>query len=153
MIKAALLALASVMRAAFTDTHWWCALALGPLAWLAILGMGVSATPGLPDPAVLVYGVLLYPLVEEILFRGLIQAALLEKSSLTRCIGPLSLANIITSAGFAATHLIVHPPLQAASIFLPSLVFGWAYERYRHIGPAVVLHAVYNAGFLYLFVA
>jgi membrane protease YdiL (CAAX protease family) len=35
-------------------------------------------------------------------------------------------------------------PLWAASVFSPSLVFGWAFDRYKNICAPVVLHFAYN---------
>ncbi len=53
-------------------------------------------------------------------------------------------ANIFTSAVFTGVHFIHHPPLWAAAVFVPSLIFGWAWDRYRNILAPVVIHFVYN---------
>jgi len=65
----------------------------------------------------------------------------------------ISMANVVTSLLFASLHLISQPPLWAALVFVPSLVFGWARDRYITVVPSIILHVVYNAGFAWLFVA
>jgi len=97
--------------------------------------------------------VVIYPILEEFVFRGGVQRYLYEKPSLRQSLLGLSLANVITSMLFAAIHLINQPPLWAALVFFPSLVFGWARDRYDHIVASIVLHGFYNAGFIYLFSA
>jgi len=96
---------------------------------------------------------LLMPVLEEIVFRGGLQAGLYSRNPFSRSKAGISLANLITSVVFAALHLISQPPAWAALVFIPSLVFGWARDRYDRVLPCVLLHAVYNAGFVWLFVA
>jgi len=87
----------------------------------------------------------IYPLVEEILFRGVIQPNIAEKIS--GSFFNLSLANIITSTIFAIAHLINHDPLWAAGTMLPSLAFGFCQDRYRTLQAPIALHCYYNAGY------
>ena len=113
---------------------------------------------GLSDGAflkLLLFAVLIYPLLEEIVFRGALQGLLMERLSgkrLPHWLGGLSLANLITSLVFAAMHLFNQSPLWAALIFIPSLVFGWAREATGGLLAPVLLHMFYNAGFYVLFV-
>ena len=113
---------------------------------------------GLTDTAflhALLFAVLIYPLLEEIVFRGALQGFLIERLSgkrLPNWLGGLSLANLITSVVFAAMHLFNQSPLWAALIFFPSLVFGWAREATGGLMAPVLLHMFYNAGFYFLFV-
>ena len=113
---------------------------------------------GLSDSAflkLLLFAVLIYPLLEEIVFRGALQGLLMERLSgkrLPHWLGGLSLANLITSLVFAAMHLFNQSPLWAALIFVPSLVFGWAREATGGLLAPVLLHMFYNAGFYVLFV-
>lgn len=86
------------------------------------------------------------------MFRGGLQGALLGVPSLARRRLGVSGANVAASAAFALAHLWSQPPLWAAAVVVPSLAFGHLYERYRHVAPAVALHAFYNAGFIALFV-
>ena len=100
---------------------------------------------------------LLSPLLEEIVFRGGLQTFLLEREFFRKRkfgigVANVSAANIVTSLAFAAAHLIYQTPLWASLVFIPSLVFGWARERYDSVIPPILLHAFYNAGFGLLFV-
>ena len=94
--------------------------------------------------------VLLYPIVEEIAFRGLAQELLRDYVS-RRSLGPLTIANLLTSVLFAGLHFIYHAPLWAALVFFPSLVFGFFKDRTNRLLAPVILHVFYNAGYFWLF--
>ena len=94
--------------------------------------------------------VLLYPIVEEIAFRGLVQELLRDYVS-RRSLGPLTIANLLTSVLFAGLHFIYHAPLWAALVFFPSLVFGFFKDRTNHLLAPIILHVFYNAGYFWLF--
>ena len=94
--------------------------------------------------------VLLYPIVEEIAFRGLVQELLRDYVS-RRSLGPLTMANLLTSVLFAGLHFIYHAPLWAALVFFPSLVFGFFKDRTNHLLAPIILHVFYNAGYFWLF--
>ena len=101
-------------------------------------------------PLVFLLPVLVYPVLEEIVFRGLIQELVheyLSKASL----GPVSVANLLTSFLFTGVHFFYHPPLWAALVFFPSLVFGFFKDRTQGLMAPIILHVFYNAGFLWLF--
>lgn len=121
------------------DWRFFAALAFGLLAWM------------LPEPAVRViwWRLAIHALGEEIIFRGLLQRTLSKAAFLRRRLGPLSLPNILTSITFASIHLIVHPPLWAAAVIAPSLVFGWIWDRYMRIAPCWLAHFFYNLCFFY----
>ena len=94
--------------------------------------------------------VLCYPVLEEIVFRGLIQELVSDYLS-RQSLGPLSVANLLTSVLFTALHFLYHPPLWAALVFFPSLVFGFFKDRTRQLTAPIILHIFYNAGFVWLF--
>jgi len=137
---------------AWRDAAFYAALFAGPLCWLILISLG---QPIVGPPALIFWLklTLLMPVLEEIVFRGGIQTALISKPTFAKQWHGISLANLITSVLFAAMHLISHPPLWAALVFVPSLLFGWARDRYHAVLPSVLLHAVYNSGFVWLFVA
>ena len=128
------------------------AFAAGPLCWAGLWGVGLPLAAGLPSARTLLFAVLVYPLLEEIVFRGGLQGALLGVPALSRRRLRLSGANLLASVAFALSHLWSQPPLWAAAVFVPSLAFGHLYERHRRVAPAFALHAFYNAGFYLLFV-
>lgn len=106
----------------------------------------------------LLQAVLLYPVLEEIVFRGALQGWLLQRPWLnqwrlnSRFGGLISIPNLLASVAFTALHFINQPPLWAALVFIPSLVFGWAREHSGGVLLPVFLHIWYNAGFYFLFV-
>ena len=119
------------------------ALAAGPLAWGAIAIM--DQLPTLLSSWLLLRFILVQPIVEEIVFRGMVLGWLSKK--LPDRYGPITLANLLTAIAFSAAHLVSHPPLWALAVLVPGLVFGYFRERYNALWPAIVLHVWYNAGF------
>ncbi len=88
--------------------------------------------------ALIGYAVIGAPVVEEVLYRGLLQQA-------GRAIGlsPWS-AIAATSALFAAAHWsVVAPPALAALVVL-GLLFGWLRERTGGLTSPIVAHAAFN---------
>jgi len=120
--------------AAFRDPLFLAALAAGFIAWLL-------PSPGMTLPWPRLLGL---ALLEELVFRFLVQESLSRAFADKRLAPGLSWANLVTSSLFALLHLISHPPLWALSVFLPSLVFGWAWDRSRNLIPCWALHFAYN---------
>jgi membrane protease YdiL (CAAX protease family) len=131
------------------------ALLAGPLCWLVLYVLYAPVpdwgTP-LQYPLWFLKLALLFPVAEELLFRGLIQELVRNHVS-KAAYGPLTLANLLTSVLFAAAHLFYHAPLWAALVFFPSLVFGFFKERTDALTAPVILHVFYNSGYLWLFAA
>lgn len=131
------------------------ALLAGPACWLVLY---VLLTPDvrwqwpLQQPGLFLLPALVYPVLEEIAFRGLLQELVRDFVS-KATLGPLTLANLLTSVLFAAAHFFYHAPVWAALVFFPSLVFGFFKERTGALTAPILLHAFYNAGFLWLFSA
>ena len=88
------------------------------------------------------------PLLEEILFRGILQGFLKKTPWGNAKFLKLSKANWLTSLVFVIAHLWYQPLMWAMMVFLPSLVFGFFRDRYNHTFPSILLHAVYNGGFI-----
>lgn len=140
-------------RIFWRDGPYLCALLAGPACWLILLAVGLSRSSAYIDVWILLRLVMLMPILEEIVFRGGVQAELSRRipAFAKHCYG-VSLANVVTSVLFAAMHLFNQPPLWAALVFFPSLLFGWARDRFDSVIPSIILHCVYNAGFALLFV-
>ncbi|MCD8185357.1 MAG: CPBP family intramembrane metalloprotease, partial [Rikenellaceae bacterium] len=79
--------------------------------------------------------VLMAPVCEEILFRGIIQDSLTVKR------GPIS-GILIASAIFGAIHGI---PQQVVAGFFLGLIIGYLYWRTRSLWSAIILHGINNA--------
>jgi membrane protease YdiL (CAAX protease family) len=135
------------------DRQFAAALAAGPVAWIALaLALNVQPNPAwiLGDPARALSLVVAWPLLEEALFRGGVQPALLRTRWGAREAWGVTTANVATSVLFALAHLATQTPGWAAAAFVPSLVFGHFRERYSSIAPGAALHLFYNAGYFLL---
>ena len=141
----------SLLSRVVTDSHFWIAVVLGPVVWIALWWLTGRPVPDGIALTVFLSSVILYPVIEELAFRGFIQTWLLVKSIFRNTpLLKLSYANLVTSFLFASFHLFNQSPLWAALIFAPSLVFGYLRERYEAVTPSIVMHAWYNLGFLLL---
>ena len=90
----------------------------GPASWLALYFIQqpqINWGWPLSDPWRYLLPVLCYPVVEEIVFRGLVQELVHDYIS-QRLLGPLSIANLLTSCLFTGLHFLYHPPLWAALV-------------------------------------
>ena len=88
-------------------------------------------------PEILFVTILFVALPEEWFFRAYYYHRLTEffQSNI--------LANIVSSAFFALLHM----PLQGfygLLVFMPSLFFGWIYQKYKNLSLVIVVHALCN---------
>ena len=97
----------------------------------------------------LVLLIIVYPIIEELAFRGFIQTSLVKMAYLRTSFVCISIANTVTSIIFSAFHLIHHDVIWAVLIFVPSVVFGFFRDKYDSVKPSIILHIIYN-GFYYL---
>ena len=135
------------------DPLFFAAIGAALMYWLAMyLITGVEPDPGWPlrEPLRFLYPALFYPVIEEWIFRGFIQDYLHRRLK-PWGLGPLSHANILTSLLFTLLHFINHPPLWAAAVFIPSLLFGFFKDRTGSLSAPMVLHVFYNSGYFWLF--
>ena len=139
------------MAAWWRDSGFLLALAAALPVWGLLWWLGGQARPDplwpLHAQGVLLRGVLLYPFVEEWLFRGSLQPWI--GTRLPGKWAGISLANVIVSLLFALLHLLGHPPFAAMAVFIPSLVFGWLRDRHGSFLPAFAMHAWYNLGYFW----
>ncbi len=89
--------------------------------------------------------VLWQPVVEEILFRGILQGQLVKTTWGQRAWLNISTANVATSVLFAAIHSFSNPPLFAVAVFIPSLLFGYFRDSCNSVYPSILLHSAFNA--------
>lgn len=136
----------------WSDPLLWLAVSLGPIVWTVLLFILVpSGSWGWPveRPMAFLLPVLIYPVLEEIVFRGFVQDGMVTVTR--RRWGIVSLANVVASLVFAASHLMYQPAAWAGLVFFPSLVFGWFRERHDTLGTPILLHVWYNLGMVWLF--
>lgn len=106
----------------------------------------VEPTAGVFDAGVLplVVFVVVFPFLEEFVFRGMMQRGLLKTSIGRRCYGPITLANIVTSSLFAIAHLPRGGLLLAAGVIVPSICFGYFFERHQRLVSPIMMHMAFN---------
>jgi hypothetical protein len=135
---------------------WFLGVAIlaAPLYW-SVLALFINSPPASiklsTDPKRLILLVIVYPILEEIVFRGALQGWLRRKSWGLRHRFGVTNANILTSIVFAAFHLIRRPNIWSAGVILPGLVFGFFRDRYGNLYAPMALHIFYNAGLIWLF--
>ena len=136
---------------ALRDWQLAVALSLGPLFWLALLVSQSGAPARVPGSALtLILLVLVYPVLEEIAFRGAVQGFLGRRLG-GGSESALSRANLATSILFAVAHVLWRGDPLAGAVFLPSLVFGYFRERHATLASPILLHVFYNAGLFLIF--
>ena len=134
------------------DSVFLMLLALGPMVWLGMIK--VLAVQPLPwhaiwSPAFLSVA-LWQPLVEELLFRGIVQGHVLQSIGRQKTWIGLSIPNVLTSLLFALAHLAGHSLSWSLLVFVPSLCFGFVRDRFGSVYPSIALHAFYNTGYFLL---
>lgn len=130
------------------------AFAIAPIFWLLfylVTGHISHYQWPLLFPKEFLIKTLAFPIVEELVFRKVVQGNLYLTAWGNRSWHGISNANLITSILFGCFHLIGHSFLWAAATIIPSLIFGFFRERYQQIKPCIALHIFYNAGYFWLF--
>lgn len=85
--------------------------------------------------------VLIAPLLEELIFRGLLQTAMLETFGWERR-WPVILA---AAAAFAGVHVGAAAWQAMPGLFVLGVILGWLYERTGSLWPSILLHMMFNA--------
>jgi membrane protease YdiL (CAAX protease family) len=85
---------------------------------------------------VILSAVVLAPLVEELLFRGLLQ------SMLRRYLNNPWHAVLLTAGIFALFH--IDTPQNIPALFVLGMVLGYNYERCGRLWPAILIHLLFN---------
>jgi membrane protease YdiL (CAAX protease family) len=106
--------------------HWF----FPPPAWLVKLFSSRHRAPPIEFLAALVVA----PLTEEAIFRGLILRGLLRRYAAPRAI-------LVSAVLFALWH---RNPYQFVTAFSGGLLAGWLYVRTRSLWPCVIVHALIN---------
>lgn len=135
------------------DDQFLAILATALLFWVVLYTWMLPETDWLlplTQPLAFLLVVLVYPVLEEIVFRGALQGAL-RKYLGTKAWHGFTWANVITSILFSVAHLPFRPPLTALLVFVPSLVFGYFRDRHRSLKSPIFLHVFFNTGYFWLF--
>jgi membrane protease YdiL (CAAX protease family) len=136
-------------RGLWRDVLFTTALALGAVVAVLVAALASRGSARLAHAslAFLIGFLLVQPVLEELLFRGVVQGWLRERRwGAVRLYG-FSGSNWIASLLFVAAHLPAQPLAWSLAVFLPSLVFGCFRDRHDSLAPPMILHVVYNAAF------
>ena len=91
-------------------------------------------------PGSLLMTCLLAPVLEEMLFRGVILRSFLQRY-------PRGIAIVHSAGVFGLAHMNLYQFVVGLTL---GLVTGWLYERTRSLWPCITLHAAYNSGLTWL---
>jgi len=78
------------------------------------------------------------PIVEELLFRGLLQGAFTRRLGATPAI-------FVTALIFCFAHILNEGPLAPFVLFPPALILGYLRHRYGKLAPGMIAHSTFNA--------
>jgi len=138
----------------YRDWQFGVAFVAAPVVWVALYLMDHPQLSlwWLQAPLLFLSLAIIRPLLEEIVFRGLLQGWCIQQPWGSVSYAGVTTANVFTSTVFTALHFIYHPPLMAAAVLLPSLVFGYFRDRYSGwLVPRIVLPCFYHAGYFMLY--
>ena len=90
------------------------------------------------------WALIIYPVSEEIIFRGGVQGALSRNLPTRIRFAGLSIPNILTSTLFAVVHVWSHGDWLILLVFFPSIIFGLSYELSSKLIVPIALHSWYN---------
>ncbi len=88
----------------------------------------------------LLVAIVIAPIAEEVLFRGVLFR------SLRRRIG-LWPAAVLSSVAFAGVHveIVISQPLALVGLFVFGVILAWSLEKFEHLLVPILAHAVFNA--------
>lgn len=94
-----------------------------------------DSAPGAWFVVLVLMVVVFAPLIEELVYRGLVQQGLANSI-------PAGRAWVGAAALFAGIHLV---PIEFPGLFAFALVLGWCYRRTGRLGLGIVAHMAFNA--------
>ena len=89
---------------------------------------------------------LIFPVLEEIVFRGLIQDYLSNITTDWDSFLGITWANWLTTLLFCVTHLVTRSLLVASLVIVPSLLLGALRDRGFSIKALAAIHVYWNGG-------
>jgi len=132
------------------DKLFLLALFIAPVFWWLNYYFELSAAVVRVSWTFLFVVAVLYPVLEELCFRGALQGYLLQSAWGQKHLLRLSRANCLTSVVFVIFHLYGQSIFWSLAVFAPSLLFGYMRERHHSVFPCIILHVFYNIGFFSL---
>ncbi len=101
----------------------------------------LESEDGVAKGLIILSAVVIAPLLEEVIFRGLVQSALLDLLGTAR----RWLIIIIAGALFSLIHMQGVSWHALPGLFILGLILGWLYETHRSLWPCIIVHVLFNA--------
>jgi membrane protease YdiL (CAAX protease family) len=142
------------IRRLIGDMQFRAAIFAAPVFWTALWLYAAPRTEWgwpLTSPAQFLLLAVAYPVLEELVFRGALQGWLRSCAWGKREWRQVTVANVITSVVFALSHIMINPVYLSATVFIPSLIFGYFRDRHDQLHASILLHVFYNAGYIWIF--
>ncbi len=137
-----------MIRHLWYDKLYWAAIMAAPLFCLGFLltqvPFSIDWQKPLSYPQKFILLSFIYPVLEEMVFRGLLQGGLHKWLMRGWLWKGISWANVLTSLVFMLAHFINHSWYWAVTVLGPSLIFGYFRDKYQSITPSIILHVFYN---------
>lgn len=108
-----------------------------PIEHDALLALHDPANPTWVVILIVISAVVLAPIVEELLFRGLIQPALAQRME-----SPWG-AVCLTGLAFGIIHVPLYQTVPALILF--GIILGYAYAKTQSLSLVILIHAIFNA--------
>jgi membrane protease YdiL (CAAX protease family) len=132
----------------------WAALLAAPIfcgITIFLLGLPIGSFFQTASLLSLMLLIIVYPIIEELVFRGFIQSSIVHLLKRRISFIGISLQNIITSFLFVSMHLFTHSIFWSCAVFIPSLIFGAFKDKYHSTKPSIALHIWYNFNYFLTF--
>ena len=132
--------------------HFLLSVGLAVPVWIAVFfGVYIELIqpPILEGLIAILTAVVLFPVLEELVFRGLFWDLWgFFTRDKTGLIASLAIKNCFISICFSLLHTINYGALGAALVFMPSLWLGWLRERSGSIKVCCLVHVLWNLGYV-----
>ncbi len=114
----------------------------------SVLAFGLGRFTAFDMRSVL-YFMLLVPIIEECIFRGIIQPFI--NSKLSKYLLGISVGNIVASMIFSLMHLFTASVAISVLMFIPSIFLGYLRDKSGSIIPSIFTHAIFNVNVFILY--
>ena len=106
--------------------------------------MSSADTSSLLKIALVVTAVVLAPIVEELIFRGVLLRALEKRSNRVAIVGSGAIFSVVHILGLDTERIYVSAAVVLPPIFILGVLLAWLTLRTGRLGPAIFLHSGWN---------
>ena len=106
--------------------------------------MSSADTSSLLKIALVVTAVVLAPIVEELIFRGVLLRALEKRSNRVAMVGSAAIFSLVHVLGLDTERIYVSAAVVLPPIFILGVLLAWLTIRTGRLGPAIFLHSGWN---------